>query len=106
VAAISIIFAVIMAIGFVSRRKLEDAEHAQDADDADSARGSLWRTIAIIFGVVSPVVFLLTEDITLAITAVDMWTLLMAVFLLIQVVSAVVINQRSKAKGNKLGANY
>jgi hypothetical protein len=58
--------------------------------------GNLWRALTIILGIVSPIVFLLTEDMTLSMVIVDLWTLLMAVIVVVQVVLALVMWQVRK----------
>ncbi|GHT79973.1 hypothetical protein FACS1894104_5310 [Actinomycetota bacterium] len=90
-AIISLVFAIALAIGFASRRKGEEANKQKGTQDSRGGRGVVWRTIAVIFGVASPIVFILTEDVTLPMIWVDAWTLLMVVLLAVQIVSAVAL---------------
>jgi protein-S-isoprenylcysteine O-methyltransferase Ste14 len=77
--------------------KTEKPTWRSRADDtAKGKSGNLWRALGIVLGVVSPIVFFLTEDILLPMAIVDMWTLLMAAFVLAQVVLVLVMWQVRK----------
>jgi membrane protein implicated in regulation of membrane protease activity len=98
-AVISVLIAVILAVGYFSRRKGEKVENEWTTEDTRGSRGIAWRTLAVIFGVIAPVVFIITEDITLPMALVDTFTLLMALFVVIQIASAIVVHQVRKARG-------
>jgi hypothetical protein len=56
----------------------------EDAVQNSSKRAQVWRSVGIIVGMFSPVIFVLTEDVSHTMTYVDVWTSLMAMITLIQ----------------------
>ncbi|MDR1185528.1 MAG: hypothetical protein LBK67_12145, partial [Coriobacteriales bacterium] len=58
--------------------------------------------LTIILGIISPIVFFLTENMTLPLVIVDKWTLLMATFVIVQVVLTLVMWQVRKITAHAL----
>jgi uncharacterized repeat protein (TIGR02543 family) len=92
-AVLAFLIIIAFAAMLLSRRKGEDERYAQE-DERDAqedeevkgSRGTIWGVLGIVVGIISPIVFLLTEDMTLPMQMVDMWTILMAAFVIIQIV--------------------
>jgi heme/copper-type cytochrome/quinol oxidase subunit 2 len=92
-AVVAIIFAFALIIHlFTGRRKDENSY----GNTTKGSNGNIWRALVVIAGIASPIVFLLTEDMTLPMSIVDMWTLLMAAIVVVQVVLTLVMWQVRK----------
>jgi uncharacterized repeat protein (TIGR02543 family) len=87
-AVLTIFVGIIAVITGRDRRKKEDddsTEKNSEIDEDDRKRSKtalLLRVLALIFGIVSVIIFFLTEDWTLPAVAVDEWTLLMFILFL------------------------
>ena len=107
-ALINLICAIVTALGAVIalfRRKEEEEDEEEDQnsaenknasseedDEEDDNRGKKMLAAKIagaIAGIAGPVVFILTEDMTLPMQMIDKWTLLMVVILVAQVIAAI-----------------
>ena len=64
-------------------------EHRKQAeeDPQQVSRSRIYKVISVITAIVSVIVFVLTEDMRQPMILVDRWTLLMVIFLLINVVT-------------------
>ncbi len=73
---------------FTARKKREEEEQAgyaaEEEDAEETKKKGFWRLISIIPGIGAPIVFLLTEDMSLPMAFIDKWTLLMAVIAVVQ----------------------
>ena len=90
-ALLSVLLGVIVIL---SKRKKDEEEdedeqvvESEEDDEETSTRHRRWKVVAGIDAIVSVVVFIFTENITLPMQLVDKWTILMVVFLLVNVVS-------------------
>jgi flagellar basal body-associated protein FliL len=116
-AIISLIFSLVLIVTiFTGSSKNSDAKNGSTRSDA--AKGSsanFWRALTIIVGIVSPIVFLLTEDWTLPMfvidvwtplmVVIDVWTPLMVVFVLMQVVLTFIMRQVRKNASSRTQAD-
>jgi hypothetical protein len=108
-ALIAIIFAFVLIIhAFTGRRKGEDQRNAakgtKTASSQENVKGNsglAWRLIAILAGVAAPIVFLLTEDVTLPMGIIDIWTPLMAVIVIVQIGFTLILWQARKPKASQ-----
>ena len=64
-------------------------EEEEDEDDNRGKKMLAAKIAGAVAGVVSPIVFFLTEDMSLPMALIDKWTLLMAVFLIAQIAAAI-----------------
>jgi hypothetical protein len=92
---ISIAIASFITIGLAAALQKSNIADAEQNAEAASSGSTAWRVITIAFGAVALVIFFITEDLTLPMNIADTWTVLMAAFLLIQVVGVVVLKQVS-----------
>ncbi len=78
-----------------ARRMAAEAARGEDARDTvrNKKSGLVWRIIAIITGVAAPIVFFLTENMRNPMIIVDMWTLVMALILVVQVAAMLVLKR-------------
>ena len=70
-----------------------------EAEDEDDNRGKKMlaaKIAGVLAGIAGPVVFLLTEDMSLPMAMVDKWTILMIAILAVQVVAAALNKKASK----------
>jgi uncharacterized repeat protein (TIGR02543 family) len=128
-AIVAAIFAFALIIHFFTDRRKDESKHEQRRLHRQAQRskheqgsairnrqdntikgvsGNLWRVLTIILGIISPIVFLLTENMTLPLVIADRWTLLMAAFVIVQVVLTLVMWQVRKPgvrKPNRKDAN-
>ncbi|MDR1272788.1 MAG: InlB B-repeat-containing protein [Clostridiales Family XIII bacterium] len=115
-AGIAVVFAFTLLIHLFAGRHRDGASYGDGGNIGSSTKGgsdgngNIWRTLAIILGIVSPIAFLLTEDVTLHMVLVDMWTLLMAAIVLVQLMFIFVMRQIRKAhktgKGDLAGKAF
>ncbi|MCL2295695.1 MAG: hypothetical protein FWC29_01255, partial [Methanomassiliicoccaceae archaeon] len=95
-AVLAVFTGIIAVIGGKDRRRKEgddDAKKNSEIDEGDRKRSKsafLLRITAVILGIASVIIFFLTEDWTLPVTAMDEWTLLMFILFLAAVITALV----------------
>lgn len=101
-AALSLLLGIFLLVGFLKRNKkiadeskyeYEKMKNIQtdEENERNPKSGRGWRTLSVAIGIISPLVFLLTENIFSPMVLVDMWTLLMAVLLVLQIASIVLL---------------
>lgn len=108
-AILYVILAVVLIIGIFqrNRKKDEQSEEAQENGETERNRksGMGWRIFSIIVGILSPIAFILTENIRLEMIFVDRWTLLMVIILAVQVIGMLLLkrarNQEDKDDDEK-----
>ena len=101
-AVINLIAAILTTLGAIValfRKKEEEDEDEEDQnkdkaedEDEDDNRGKKMLAAKIagaVAGIASPIIFILTEDMSLPMALIDKWTLLMAVVLVAQIVAAI-----------------
>lgn len=81
-AIVSLVFSVVLAAGIFTKSK---------ESNSGASKSNLWGILAVVVGLASPIVFLLTEKLTLPMGVSDTWSPLMAAFLLVQIVLAFVM---------------
>ena len=90
-ALLSVLLGVIVILSKHKKGEEEDEDEqvveSEEDDEETSTRHRRWKVVAGIDAIVSVVVFIFTENITLPMQLVDKWTILMVVFLLVSVVS-------------------
>lgn len=93
-ALLNLIMAILTVIGAI----LALLRRREDEDD-DSSRLLILaaKIVSIIVAILAPIVFFLTEDMTLPMTMTDRFTWLMALILAIQIAAAIVIKRASEA---------
>jgi hypothetical protein len=67
-----------------------DTYDDEEDDPNEGKSGLVWRILGIIAGIVSPILFFLTEDITLPMILTDAWTLWMLAITVIQLVAIII----------------
>ena len=67
-----------------------DKAEAEDEEEDDRSKKMLIAKIAgALAGIAAPIVFILTEDMSLPMVMIDKWTVLMLVILAVQIVAAI-----------------
>lgn len=98
-AIVSFVVAVALAVVYILNQKKErsetkqvgELEQEQPADTYTRRTKLTWRILAIASGIVSPVIFLLTENMRNPMGWVDKWSILMVGITLLQVVFVVLL---------------
>lgn len=100
IAVLALLMAIVLAVGIFSRRRRQEAEEEtqhsaeEQGEQEDKSRtGLVWRILAILAGMLSPIVFLLTENIRNPLVFMDSWTLLMVILLVVQLVFTQVLRK-------------
>lgn len=100
IAVLALLMAIVLAVGIFSRRRRQEAEEEtqhsaeEQGEQEDKSRtGLVWRILAILAGMLSPIVFLLTENIRNPLVFMDSWTLLMVILLVVQLVFTLVLRK-------------
>ena len=113
-AVINLIAAILTTLGAIValfRKKEEEDEDEEDQnkdkaedEDEDDNRGKKMLAAKIagaVAGVLAPIVFILTEDMSLPMALIDKWTLLMAVVLVAQIMAAIFNKKASELDDDK-----
>ena len=66
----------------------------------DQQQKKTWRILAIITGILSPIAFFITEDMTKKMQFVDSWTWLMLILLVVQVVCILIMRSTQNKQDN------
>ncbi len=107
---LTVLLACVLLITFISKKHSDDeeekdeknstvkAENAEDKDDdqQDTNKHGWRRLVSVVLAVASVITFVLTENMSLPMTMVDKWTVLMVVMGLIQVVIAIISRKKKK----------
>lgn len=100
IAVLALLMAIVLAVGIFSRRRRQEAEEEtqhsaeEQGEQEDKSRtGLVWRILAILAGMLSPIVFLLTENIRNPLVFMDSWTLLMVILLVVQLVFTLMLRK-------------
>ena len=83
---------------FVKKQKEDDEEEYTDEEKDDIRIMRLFKIMSLIFGVLSIIIFIFTEDMSLPMVLVDKWTLLMILLLIIEIVNIFIIRRKSKGE--------
>lgn len=104
--------AVLMLLSAVKRRRSEVMQEASAEADSEATGTKanrapfIWRIAGMLVAVVSVIVFFVTENLTLPVALVDKWTLLMAIFLILQFLAVTMMNHaESKNRSAENTAN-
>lgn len=109
---VGMIWAAVLFVGiFINKKKTEqtekyDAEQKTQTIEEEQSKKSksmLWRVLAIITAIVSLIVFIITEDMSLPMVMSDKWTLLMVVLLAFEgLFTAIMYITRNNKKDNNI----
>lgn len=92
-----IILTIGIALLFVRQSKKEDDNKGAYEEDKKDIRK--FKLLALFIGIVSIIVFLFTEDITLEMQLIDKWTIIMLLFFIDQLFATMIIHK--VARGSK-----
>ena len=97
---IATILSCIIALLLIFTKKDTDDEEDEYTDEEikDIRRMRITKIASILVGVISIIIFILTEDMSLPMVLVDKWTLLMILLLIIEIVNIFIIRQQSKGE--------
>ncbi|MGD9559516.1 MAG: InlB B-repeat-containing protein, partial [Oscillospiraceae bacterium] len=93
------LFAILLLVGLFTRNRKkqydeEEPEPDTEVDDGRNKRsGMLFRILAIIAGLVAPILFLLFEDVRLPMVFTDVWTIPTLIALVAQVIFMLLLHQ-------------
>ena len=100
---VTTLLSILLLIGYIGKKKkaLEDEdgnvvldENGKEVMEYEKNKKGLWRLISIIPALITIIVFIFTEDMTLPMIFVDKWTILHVVIALVQVVVMVLCKKR------------
>lgn len=81
---------------FVKKKTKEDEPTEEEKRDKRGILGT--KTISVLVGIISIILFIFTEDMTLPMVFTDKWTILMILLLIIEIINIFVIRQQSKGE--------
>lgn len=90
------IISCIIAIVLIFAKKKSENEEYTDEEKKDIRGIKRFKIYSILIGIISIIVFILTEDMTLPMILIDKWTILMAVFTIIEIINIFIIRYKSK----------
>ena len=94
---LTIISCLIAIILLFVKKKSENDEYT-DEEEKDICSMRRFKIFSILFGIVSIIVFIFTEDMTMSMVWVDRWTILMAIFTGIEIANIFIIRQKAQGK--------
>ncbi|MDR1778471.1 MAG: isopeptide-forming domain-containing fimbrial protein, partial [Clostridiales Family XIII bacterium] len=113
---IAVVIAIILLVGgLTKRRRDEDYDEVSGAQNATTQqqeerekqhrRGNLLRLLAIIIGILTPIVWLILDDLTLPMALFNVWTIIVAFVFLVHIIFTLLYNAR-KDKNRHNGEDY
>lgn len=90
------IISCIIAIVLIFAKKKSENEEYTDEEKKDIRGIKRFKIYSILIGIISIVVFILTEDMTLPMIFIDKWTILMAIFTIVEIINIFIIRHKSK----------
>lgn len=85
-----------VALLFVRKDKEEDEPTDEEKKDMRGMVGT--KLAAILIGIISAIIFIFTEDMTLPMVLTDKWTILMILLLIVEMINIFIIRQQSKGE--------
>ena len=89
--SIGVLFAIIIGVRFAAQKRREHLEfgliYVAQGDETREKRRITWLVTAVLMGVAGPVVFFLTQDMSLLMVLLDRWSIVNAVILAVEIVS-------------------
>lgn len=92
---LTIISCLIAIILLFVKKKSENDEYT-DEEEKDIRSIRRFKIFSILFGIISIIVFIFTEDMTMPMVWVDRWTILMAIFTGIEIANIFIIRQKAQ----------
>ena len=90
------IISCIIAIVLIFAKKKSENEEYTDEEKKDIRGIKRFKIYSILIGIISIIVFILTEDMTLQMILIDKWTILMAIFTIAEIINIFIIRHKSK----------
>ena len=90
------IISCIIAIVLIFAKKKSENEEYTDEEKKDIRGIKRFKIYSILIGIISIIVFILTEDMTLPMILIDKWTILMAIFTIVEIINIFIIRHKSK----------
>ena len=90
------IISCIIAIVLIFAKKKSENEEYIDEEKKDIRGIKRFKIYSILIGIISIIVFILTEDMTLPMVLIDKWTILMAIFTIVEIINIFIIRHKSK----------
>ncbi len=88
IAIFTLLLGIVLFVTMFKRNKKAEEQPEEYVENDEVKRnpksGLGWRVLAILCGILSPIVFLLTENILLPMIFVDRWTIVMVIILIVQ----------------------
>lgn len=95
---IATILACICALALLFVRKDTEDDEPTDEEKKDMRKILATKIASILVGIISVIVFMLTEDMSLPMVLTDKWTFLMILLLIIEIVNIFIIRRQSKGE--------
>ena len=86
----------IIAIILIFTKKKSENEEYTDEEKKDIRGIKRFKIYIILINIISIIAFILTEDMTLPMILIDKWTILMAIFTIIEIINIFIIRHKSK----------
>ena len=92
---LTVISCLIAIILLFVKKKSENDEYT-DEEEKDIRSMKRFKLFSILFGIISIIVFIFTEDMTMQMAWIDRWTILMAIFTGIEIANIFIIRQKAQ----------
>ncbi len=91
---ITAIISAVLVIGYFTRKKKEEDEENEDSEKTLKRKGAP-RMFSIVVAIISAIIFVLTQDMSLPMEMVDQWTIVMAITFVVQIIVAIVSRKKN-----------
>lgn len=91
----TILGCIIALLALFIKKKSDNEEYTED-EESDIRKMRITKIASILIGIISIIVFILTEDMSLPMILTDKWTLCMILLLIIEVVNILIVKKQSQ----------
>jgi uncharacterized repeat protein (TIGR02543 family) len=96
---LALIISVLLAIGaFFRRRQRDEDDHTEQDNDKQRKRGKILKVLTIVVGILTPIVWLILDNLNQPMVWINKWTLIVAIFFIVHIALLLVYKIRSGRK--------
>jgi preprotein translocase subunit SecG len=99
---IALVISVLLVVRRLTQRRKEDQSEANmafaDEEEERLKRGKVLRILTVIVGVLTPIVWLILDDLRLPMAWINRWTIIVAIFFIVHLVLLIVYKVRRRKR--------
>ena len=102
---LTVLGSLVMLVRHIGRKRDEETDQSGKTTETKTNKKGIARLLSLIPAIAAVVTFLLTEDMSLPRVMTDKWTLLMVVYLVVNVILAVIAHKTKDEENKQNGQN-